>query len=334
MKNILLLSFIFISFFLNAQDSAQSYLERGIELHDQGKYKEAIRQYKKGLKLDKNSTVLEYEIGYSYYGNGEYKKAIKYFDKVIKNQYPTTKDALVAKGNCLDIMGKSNKAIETFNQALEIDSNNYLLFYNLALAHYNNDQLNFAEENVLKAIELNPYHPGSNYFLGVIKMNQKRRIESLLAFLFYLYLEPNTQRSRIALQFIENQFNKGISKNENNGITITINEPTEEDDFSSIDMMLSILAGGSISEEISNGSEQEAFYRRISFFVSSFVTSKVNKSGLYWDLYVDFLTRIQKADHLETFSYIISQSKGDVEKAWLQNNPDKLESFEIWLSNF
>ena len=62
---ILTATFLFSSFFVLAQNNIENYIKEGIKYHDSGDYEKAILEYKKALKLDSKSTVVNYELALS-----------------------------------------------------------------------------------------------------------------------------------------------------------------------------------------------------------------------------------------------------------------------------
>ena len=68
---ILLLLLSFNSF---AQSEIENFIKEGIQFHDNREYDKAIETYKKALKLDPNSTLVNYEIALSYFQKETIKK--------------------------------------------------------------------------------------------------------------------------------------------------------------------------------------------------------------------------------------------------------------------
>jgi len=181
MKKLIFLSFCFLSINLSAQDQLNEIVSKGIKLHDAGQYDEAIETYKEALVIDKNSTLVHYEIGYSYLAKQDLKKAIKHLDIVIKQDKDYLKEAFAAKGSALDNLGKSKEAVKVYNKAIEKYPEDYLLHFNLGITNYRRGEKKMAEENFISTIQLNPSHATSNYLLGIIKAEENRRVESLLS---------------------------------------------------------------------------------------------------------------------------------------------------------
>ncbi len=331
MKKSILLIQLIIPFFLIGQSTQDSLVNEGVRLHDSGNYEEAIKKYEEALEHDKESSLVLYELGYTNYVMGDYKKAIKYLDKVIKNKEGYLREAYTAKGSSLDNMGKSKAAIKTYEEAIKEFPEDYLLYFNLGLTRFNQGMIKESEEDIKQGISLNPAHTTSNYLLGIIKMEQGRRIESILAFHFFLLLEPDTKRSQEALIRLESLMYQGITKKDEKNIEINLLSLGEEDDFSSANLMLSLLGASNMTEENQNKSKQKLFYENTESLFSVLKEQKEGKTGLWWELYIEFYSSLLESDHMEAYCYFISQQKGEEEQKWISENGDKMDKFYKWL---
>lgn len=333
MKRIILLFLFLIPLVVFGQEEIETIVKAGIELHEAGKYEEAVEKYKEALKIDKQSSLVNYEIGYAYFAMKEYKKSIKYLDKVIKKNDGFLKEAYTVKGSCVDLLGKPKEAIEVYNKAIEKFPDDYLLYFNTALTQYNSNDLAGAENNLINAIYLKPTHPTSNYLLGVIKADQGRKIESFLALNFFLLIEPNSGRSKDALVLLRKTMGAGVTQKEDKNIEINLNLTEEKDDFSAANMMLSLMAASSMIEENKDKTPQELFYENTNSIFEMLSEDKKDKEGLWWDLYVDFYSKLVTSKNTEAYCYFISQSNGEAEAKWIDEHQTEMKQFIDWLSN-
>ncbi len=329
----LLLVFLFGSNHLFAQSKLTDLVEEGVKLHDEGKYEEAIEKYSEALKIDKKSSLVNYEMGYSYYALKEYDKAIKYLNKVIKKNTTHVKDAYIVKGSALDYDKKAKEAIKVYEEAIEKFPDEYLLYFNLALTQYQNGYKEYVEDNLIQAIALNPSHPTSNFLLGLVKADEGRRVESLLALYFFLLLEPNSSRSEGALTQIDRLMNQGVSQKNDQNIEIQIDAGSLNDDFSSTNLIMSLMAARNSSDENKDKSEEQLFYENTETILSTLVEKREGKEEIWWTLYVDFYASVIEAGHLEALCYYITQAKGAPVQQWIEENEDKMNAFVEWMNN-
>jgi len=331
MKNLLLFILIIGSTALIGQNEIEEIVRKGIQLHNEGKFDDAILTYNEALTKDKNSSLVNYEMGFTYFAKGEYKTSIKYMDKVIKKGDHFVKEAYMSKGSSLDLLGKTKEAIKIYEKTIKKYEGDYLLYYNLALTQYNIGEFENSETNLKSALALNPSHPTSNFLLGLIKLNQDRRVESLLAIHFFLLLEPNTKRSMDAIAMMNQIMGSGVTRKDEKNIEITLNSLALEDDFSTANMMLSLLGASSMTEKNKGKTKQELFYENTKSFFSVLSEQKEGKKGFWWELYIPFYSKLLESGNLEAYCYYITQSNSELEQLWIETNNKKMEQFYSWI---
>ena len=335
MKTKLFLSLLtaFILNFSFAQ-TAGEYIRMGIELHDNGDFKGAIKKYKKALKKDKNNMSAHYEIAYTYSALKNYKQVIKHADVLINsNPQPSITDqAYDIKGTALDEMGKPLEAIKCYEEGAKYYPNFYLLHFNLGLTLYKTGQSEKAVKSFINAINVRPDHTSSHLILGLIMQDQGKRVQSLLSLYYFLMLEPKSSRSKIAIESMTKQLNKGISSDPSkNSINISVSSLSDDDPFSMIDMMISMSQGLNITPEQKEKTPAEKFYSTTETLFSLLAEKKDENNGFWWDFYAEFYTKLKNSDHLETFCYYINQKNTEGEfRKWVNNNNDKVKAFKEW----
>ena len=130
---------------LQDKKSATSYFEEGAFLVKQGKYDQAIKKYKKGLRIEPRSAV-----GHNYLG-------IAY-----RNKY--------AQLRSLDWR---QREIEAFKKAIKLDPNFYLPYINLGTTYYNMGDLKEAALYFKKGLETFPEHPSRDLIEQMIQEWEK-----------------------------------------------------------------------------------------------------------------------------------------------------------------
>ena len=205
---------LFLSTPVFTQSVIEELVKKGIEHHDKGEYDKAIDLYKKALDIDPKSTIANYEAAYSYFMKKDYKNAIRYSNVVIKQKSEWSTHAYVTKGSALDNMGKTKKSIKLFKKAIKETGGHYLLYYNLALNYFKLSEWADAELNILKALQFNPNHTSSHFMLAKINALLGNKTKSILAANYFLFLEPDSYRSRDALELLVTNFSGNVSKDE------------------------------------------------------------------------------------------------------------------------
>lgn len=344
--NLIIVTFAcFFSFLTSniAQDSAIDFIKKGIQLHDAGKFDQAIDAYKAALKMDKNSTAALYEMSYSYMEKRDYKNAVKYSGKVLKIKKKHMLEAYIINGSALDMLGKTEKGIQVLEQATKDFPDHHLVFFNLGI---NYSKVNKIEKSIgafKNAIRINPEHGSSHLFLAELQLISNRKSKAALSYYFFLLLEPNTHRSEIAHESLIAIMNP--PKNESGGLNITLTLDESEDDpiWTATDFVISTL--GSMNDEIDKTLEEEGikkeeatveekFAKNTESFLKMFnkdedkEDEKIKKSrekSIYWTLYIPIFNTITDAGSSEALAYYISQKQGDNYRKWLDDNTEKVQ---------
>jgi tetratricopeptide (TPR) repeat protein len=335
MKYILLIANFLLSLIVLGQGTINSYVNEGIGYHDAGQYDLAIEAYQHALYLDENSALANYEIAMTYMYDKQYENSLKHANKVIDlgDQYLIA--AYVTKGNCLDALGNSEKAIKTYQGALKKLGDDYMLYYNLGLTHYNVGNQKEATKAVLKAINNNANHASSHLLLGYLMNDQKNKVQSILALHYFLFLEPNSARSLDVLRLLKEQFSGNIQRTGPKDISILLSPQSldQQNEFGSANMMISMLAATNTLEKNKRKTEEELFISNTASFFEILGELKTKKTkGFWWDFYVPFYYELAKTKHIDTYCYYILQSNGGQSVDWLYANGNRIDKFNKWLS--
>ncbi|MGL1891638.1 MAG: tetratricopeptide repeat protein [Spirochaetaceae bacterium] len=316
----ILLIMLFTTFLVNltANEEVDSYVDQGIKSHDAGEYDKAIDYYKKALKIEPDNSLVQYEISLTYLYKGDYSEALKYSEMVIKKNDKHLLSAIINKGSCLDYLGRTQESIELFESAIKQYGDHYLLYYNLGINYYRIKDYLKAEEIINNAIRTNNNHASSHNLLSYIMSETNQKAKSILSLYYFLFLEPNSSRSKTAYDRLISNFTKTPGD-----ANITINPNQLESGFLAADLALeSFRILESTDDNFINNSE--------SLFNILGEIKKDNR-GFTWDFYVPFFYKIAQSEHLKTFCHYISQSTNEESVKWLTNNRDELEKFSLWL---
>ena len=139
-------------------------------------------------------------------------------------------------------MGKTKQSIKLFEKAIKKYGDEYLLCFNLAVNYAKLGDNKNAEKYLIKGLGNNFNHPSSHYVLASIKKQNGEKVPSLLSYYFFLFLEPNTDRSKVALEAILDQTSGNVEKDNKKGNTININLNADgDDDFMAAELMIAML---------------------------------------------------------------------------------------------
>ncbi len=332
MKRLLFLfSILLVTCWSFGQNSEiKSLVQEGIKFHDNGEYEKAVEKYKEALSIDPNSSLVNYEISFSYLAEKDYKNAEKYSKKVIDLNDGNLLSGYITYGSALDMQGKTNKSIKVYEKAMK-DFDNYLLYYNHAISCFNNGETSKAYESALKAINNNSSHASSHLILSKIMEKQGVRIKAMLPLYFFLLIEPNTQRASIEYHTLRNYIDHGVTKTSDKNIDVVV--PMNEDtDFGAAEMMISLSKASNNLEENEGKTELQLFAENNDGIFKILGELKKENTGFWWDFYVPFFYDLANANLTETYSYYISQSQGEEVTTWFDEHSDDFDRFKVWMN--
>lgn len=99
----------------------------------------AIETYKKAIQIDSSDMELHTFLGILYYRNKKYEQSISAFQPILTKADPQSKsysEALYYTAYSYDLLGQSEKAIETYNSALKASPDDKDLLFNLGRLYY------------------------------------------------------------------------------------------------------------------------------------------------------------------------------------------------------
>ncbi len=337
MKAPITLLLAFIAMVAHSQNTVEKYVREGVQYHDAGDYQSALEVYQHALYLNPRSSLANYEMAMTYSVMNEYDSALKYADIVIELDDNSLIPAYIVKGNTLDALGQPQNAIKAYKTGLRKVGKHYLLYYNMALTHFALNDHEATEKALIKGIKNNPTHASSHLLLGQLLFTQDQPVQSLLSLYYFLFLEPNSNRSSGAHQLLTNQLN-GSAERDGNNINILVpvdkKKNKKNEDFSTVAMMLSIFGSINLTDENKDKTPEEQFFSHTkSFFTTLGELQGKKKRGLWWGFYIPFFHKLALSNHLDTYCYYISQSANPQATLWLDEHISRISELDQWLRN-
>lgn len=338
-----LVALINLSIYAQKYEAALDKVREGVELHDKGKYEEAIKKYEEALNFDKYNDYALSEMAFSYFMLKEYKKAMKHAKKAIeKNPGSKILDmTYVTYGNSLDHLGKSKESIEKYDEGIKLYPNSYQLYYNKGVTLTGMNKIDEAIICFQKSGSLNYLHGSSHYSLGAMEAIKNNRINALLAYSYFLMIEPQGERAKYALSIVKKIMKGNIKKTGEQSFTINIqvSDTTDKSNFSMVELMLDLNASLDSSEQIKDLklTEVNSFIRKFDMVCSSMSTGvdDNDRTGFYWEFYAPLFVEMNSKNFVEPFSYLIffSSDDDDVEN-WIKENEEEIKKLYKWLSEY
>lgn len=321
----------------------QQTLNEGVTLHDAKKYDEAIAKYRSILAENPDCTNAMYELSLSLNEKGDKLAAVELAykgSKYIADELPLF---YVLIANNLDDLGKSQEAIGIYTdglKALEGDARfgryRASLYFNLGITYLKQKKYSEARTVLKSAVENDYAYASPHFHLSRVYAATKYKIPALFAASRFLSVEFNTARSASAAAIIVDVL-KPPSKDPKTGNTqifFDIDEPKDEGDFGSVNLILPML-GISKEDKDKNKTENEQFVDRLESVLAFVAEDKKLASTFVGKNYVPYMVDMKKNGYLEVFAYTVLYVSGKKDAMdWLKNNDAKFGSFVAWAKSY
>jgi len=129
------------------------------------------------------SDLISFLSGYIYYKGGNYNKALPYFEKSLQTSWVSNmvnqRDVFMNIAIEYTRLKQWDKAIESYNRAIEIDPKYELAYINRGLAHANMNQFDLAKADYDFAIGIDQENAEAYKDRGNVKMNQGQYTDAI-----------------------------------------------------------------------------------------------------------------------------------------------------------
>ncbi len=232
-----------------------------------------------------------------------YDEAISTIDEGLSMKIGDLKSSFYQnKGVAFTRQNKFDKAIETYDQGLELFPASHVLLYNKSIALQEKGQLKEAVKALEQVITLNPFYANAYIKLGSIYYTQERPSQALLAFNLALLVDPDSEYSFARLKTANSMFN---TKNENKRTPGLI---LSEDDkaFDEIDLIISNRIALNNNYKIDNELDYDLTKQNHALLLK--LANYKGKGGFWSKKVVPLFQWIQESNNFDVFSYTISYS--------------------------
>lgn len=345
MKKIVLL-FWLCTFYLIAwsQTETEKAIQEGIDLHDKGDYTGAIAKYDQALQEDQSNYKVMYEKSFSLIALKMYDQA----EELVKGVLKKSRDpeyrvlAYINYGTIKDYQGLPGKSIEIYNKGIKEFPGHFLLHFNKGITLNSQQKPEEALVSFKNAVRLNPMHASSHYAIARL-VGHQHRIPALLSLFSFLLIERQGSRAtKNAAEFIR-LLTPDVTKNENGNVTINIDmslidpkNKKKEDDFSSADLMMSLIFSDS---KVEDSLGLKTIADKLGFKMQSIINvideTSQKPRGFFKSFYVPMVVEMKKKELITTAVYVALSSTKDSEVTdWLEQNKEQVDSFYAWFKNY
>jgi len=311
-------------------------LKQGIAFHDLGNYDEAIKIYKQVLEINPDNLSAIHEIAFSYYSKKDLENSLKYGIIGLQYSSPERYQFYTITGNVLDDMGKTEEAIDVYEEGISQFPGIYLQYFNAGVAYEKLNKPEKAEKSYISAISIEPGHASSFLALSNLYIKEGKQLPALLTICRFLLLEPDSHRSVTALDKLDMIMKSGIEKKDKDVHITQFATKENEYPYAIIEMALKFMAAASLTEE---AKDMPIFNTDSLGYDLSSIFQMLDEDKKYNDFTGDFLfpyySALLKSGNAQAFMFYIQQKSGrrGIEK-WLNENEAKLDSLAEFENNY
>lgn len=311
------------------KDKSIEIIKRGIKLHDEKKYEEAILEFKKVQRNDSNYYLAGAEILNTYLVTKKNEEGLTLCNDLLKLKNDYTPNILIFKADFLDNLKRYDEAIKIFDKGIkDYPLNNSFIYEKGVLKLVQKDY--FAAYNLfVKSIHLNPMHASSHYQLFYLAYRQNNVTAAMLAAQFFLLVENTSKRAEGMVVDLEK-----ISKLELVCDTsITIKELENQNDFSELESIIKSKAA--LSEKYKSKTDLNYDLIKQMQLVIENIGKYNDVKGFYNEFYGKFFNDLNSEKFIEPYMYhILDGMNLDIVNKYNSKNKSEILKFNSWAYSY
>lgn len=326
---------MFLAFSAGAQQKLErinsgQIIKNVIKLDDDEKYQEAASLCEKVGRNDTNYVRTRYGEAYSFYNLSKYDTVIRICTEMIGMDDYTSTDAYILLGNSYDAKKKNEEAIKVYKAALLKFPRAYLLHFNLGVAYYRANKMDEAYRSIKNALDINPFHATSHYFLGLINAEEKRWAPAMLAMHTCLILGPNksveSKCRGILISIAKGDYVPDTAAH-------VFSEP-EDPAFAKIDKLIDSKMAFRTDYEIVTKMDDKLM-KQTQLLLETMMQSKPKSDNYFVKLYVPLYSGIMDHKFLKTFLYYPYQGlDNEIITKWKSKSKKDIQEFVDWAADY
>ena len=323
----------FIQFAVLAQgnNQANDLIKQGVDLHNQGKYAEAIDKFTEVLKTDPDNGYANYEISYSLYASKKPKEAIPHLEKAVQSANASLNVAAYCLlASIYDEDNQSLKSIETYNLAIKINPDYPQIYYNLGIAYFRNQQYTEAENSAIEAIKHNPKNASSQRLYALVTFHQNKRANALLGLCSFLLIEPTGPRAAEAYGNIQHIIQGGVLAGANGKTTITVS-PQDDRETGTLNMGIQMVVASAKTKNLA-GADLLQYELKTIFALTGQLSEKKTDKSFFDKFFAAYFYKLAQSDNMPAFTHTITLTDNKIDNAkWARENAQQINTLAEWL---
>ncbi|WP_298136459.1 hypothetical protein [Flavobacterium sp.] len=327
MKRLLFTFFFFTTLLTFSQKKDYSLLyisdtiiSKGVSLHDEKKYSDAIAEYQKISKVDPNYLKAQSEIALSL-TVAENKTELK---KLFENLYESGKmkdypELYIRYGSFLDDENDFENAGKIFKEGGKFLSNNSSYLYNYAVFFIKVDKRQEAIDTLEKLVEINPNYASAHYLLGLLAFENGNITEGALSLITYLVCSPNGRFAGEAIKTLNSKFGDNYTKE--GKLVFSKNGDNFKEMNDILRNQFPLNKNYKLKSEI-----EDVLTRQVQAIVEYSAEHKLS-DGFFERNYIPWMKELVKSNQVENLSYYMLLSMENTLGKRLTSQKKKIENF-------
>lgn len=328
-----------------AQDEA---IRRGAQLHDDGKFAEAIGVYEQVLAENPDNMVALYELAYSQLEQKEYAKALASATR--GTTYRSDQLALFYDliGSAHDLMGEPKKAIDAYTRGIAVVPRAATLYFNRGVTELESlKDPAAARVSFERAITLEPLQSTGHLMLGQLFESEGYPVPAFFAFSMALLVEPGGSQALRAYGFLRSVLRGGLSNDpnapQNQALASGMRLPpraaskTDEGDFRAIEAQIAPSHQRLLKALDAGAPELELLVQQIDGLLAQLAArdpaaDRATFSGRH---YLPFFVEMKTRGFVEPFVYwSVQRAPLQGAREWVQAHEPGIKAFLDWATAY
>lgn len=316
-------------------------IRSGMALHDAGKYEEAIAEYAKVLARNPDDVLAIYETAFAHFARKDWEQCLTWTERGLRyeGRPQTLLNLFVIHGSCLDEHGQPGKAIKSYKKGIAAFPDSALLHFNTGVTYQRMGNLKESRKSLQQALRMDPLHASSHLRLGQVYLQSNQRVPGILALTRFLVLEPASPRSPTAVQMLLNAIQYGVESKGDGNVNVTLFMPekksSEEGDFQSAEMMLSLHVAGFHASEIREKPPHDKLELAFGGLFEQIVPEDGQTKGFAQTFYGPYFSELHKKEMTPVLlRFAFRNLTGANDGEWIQANREKMREFLAWSEGY
>ncbi|GAA4304027.1 tetratricopeptide repeat protein [Nibribacter koreensis] len=325
-----------ITFGQTNKEKALAKAQEAIKLMDSGKFEKSITLLQEAQKLDPDRFDYPYELAYAHYLKQDYTGAVTILEST-KSHKDVSDRLFQLLGNSYDVLGKSEKAFEAYDEGLNLFPNSGRLYLEKGNVYWGKKEYGKALPFYEKGIETDPKFPSNYYRAAKIYCGSTEEVWGMMYGEIFMNLERNSKRTAEISKLLYDTYKSEIKISSDTSFSVSFSKNATMN-------VSDLKSPGKLKLPYGVGVYEPTLMFSIPFIESidihslakirsNFVDNyfKYGHDKAYPNVLLTYQKNVKDAGHMEAYNHWILM-KGDEDGfgKWLSANQDKWDSFVAW----